>query len=146
MVMKVLFIGLGSIGQRHLRNLYKLYGNELTIIAYRVRGFQMTFSETMQIRKNIDLEKEYNIKSFTNLEKALAEKPDIAFISNVTRAHIPCAIAAAKASCDIFLEKPISDNMDGVAELKQIVEEKNLKVFVGFQNRYHPAIQMTKKL
>ena len=36
--MKVLFIGLGSIGQRHLRVLRGLYEDDVEIIAYRV-GF-----------------------------------------------------------------------------------------------------------
>ena len=36
--MKILFCGLGGIGQRHLRNLRQLLGDELQVHAYRVRG------------------------------------------------------------------------------------------------------------
>ena len=35
--MKVLVAGLGSIGQRHARNLRALLGGELDLLAYRVR-------------------------------------------------------------------------------------------------------------
>ena len=35
--MKVLFTGLGSIGQRHLRNLRHIVGNSIEVIAYRER-------------------------------------------------------------------------------------------------------------
>ena len=76
--MKILMIGLGSIGQRHLRNIKRVYGEEAQILAYRVRGLKRTFSDTMQIRENVSLEEEYNIKSFDDLSKALLEKPDIA--------------------------------------------------------------------
>ena len=47
--MKILMIGLGSIGQRHLRNLAAYLGNGAEFLAYRVRGLQRTFSNTMQI-------------------------------------------------------------------------------------------------
>lgn len=139
-------IGLGSIGQRHLRNIRREFGDDAEITAYRVRRLQTTFSDSMHIRENVDLEAEYNIKTFTALSDALVEKPEICFICNVTSAHIPCALEAAKAGCHIFLEKPISDTMDGVYELEKLAEEKNIKVFVGFQNRYNPAIKLAKKI
>ena len=86
--MKILMIGLGSIGQRHLRNIKKLYGDEAEILAYRVRGLKRTFSDTMQIRENVSLEEEFHIKSFSDLNEALLEKPDIAYITNITKSHI----------------------------------------------------------
>lgn len=138
--MKILMIGLGSIGQRHLRNIRKLLGDDAEIIAYRVRGLQHTFSDDMQIRDNVNLEEEFNIKSFDDLKEALKQKPDVAFITNPTNLHIPCAIKCAEAGCHLFLEKPISDKMTGIKRLMRIVDEKGLKAFVGYQNRFHPAI------
>lgn len=143
--MKILMIGLGSIGQRHLRNIRRLYGEEPEILAYRVRGLTRTFSDTMQIRENVSLEEEYHIKSFGDLTQALLEKPEIAFITNITKSHIPCALACAKAGCHLFLEKPISDSMEGIDELAEIALEKNLKIFVGYQNRFHPGIKYLKQ-
>lgn len=143
--MKILMIGLGSIGQRHLRNIRSLYGNEVEIIAYRVRGLPRTFSNDLKIRENVILEDEFNIKSYKLLEDALASKPDIAFITNITSAHMECAIKAIKAGCDIFLEKPISNNMDGVRELLESSEKYNKIVFVGFQNRYHICLLKLKE-
>lgn len=143
--MKILMIGLGSIGQRHLRNIRRLYGNSVDIIAYRVRGLKRTFSDDMKIRENVSLEEEYGIRSFSSLEEALLEKPEAAFVTNPTSRHIPCAIACAKAGCHIFLEKPISDSPEGIRELLQISEEKKIKVFVGFQNRFHPGMKYLKQ-
>lgn len=144
--MKFLMIGLGSIGQRHLRNIKRVYGDEAQIIAYRVRGLKRTFSDTMQIRENVSLEEEFGITSYASLDEALLEKPDVAFITNPTNMHIPCAIACAKAGCHLFLEKPVSDTMEGVEELLQTVGETGVKVFVGYQNRLHPGIAQLKEM
>jgi hypothetical protein len=48
---------------------------------------------------------------FTNLEDALAERPQIAFVCNPSSLHIPVAVACARAGCDLFLEKPVSDSL-----------------------------------
>ena len=48
--MKVLFIGLGSAGQRHLRNIKRLLGNEAVISAYRVRSFERVFDDLCSFR------------------------------------------------------------------------------------------------
>ncbi len=142
----ILMIGLGSIGQRHVRNLKRLLGDQCEISAYRVRRLQQTFSDTMQIRDGVNLETEYQIKVYTDLKEALGleqeqGKPDLVFITNITSKHMECALAAAEAGCHIFLEKPVSDSMDGVERLMRLQEEKKIRIFMGYQNRYHVCIK-----
>lgn len=146
----ILMIGLGSIGQRHVRNLKRLLGDQCEISAYRVRRLQQTFSDTMQIRDGVDLETEYHIKVYTDLKEALNPeqeqgKPDLVFITNITSKHMECALAAAEAGCHIFLEKPVSDSMDGVERLMRLKEEKKIHIFMGYQNRYHVCIKKLEK-
>ena len=143
--MKILMIGLGSIGQRHLRNIKRVYGDEFEILAYRTRRLQQTFSDSMQIREGVNLESEYGLKVFTDLDEALNDKPDIAFVTNITSTHMETAIACAKAGCNLFIEKPLSNTLDRVEELKKIASEKNIKIFMGFQNRYHICINEAKR-
>lgn len=146
--MKILMIGLGSIGQRHLRNLHAFLGDEARFLAYRVRGLQRTFSDTMQIREGVALEEEFGIQSYTDLDGALAQKPEIAYITNITSQHVPCAVKALRAGCDVFLEKPVADSMAGFEELYRVwqQEAQDRIVFVGFQNRYHPCLRRMKEL
>lgn len=144
--MKILMIGLGSIGQRHLRNIRRILGEEAEILAYRVRGLQRTFSDTMKIRDNVCLEEEFHIRSYPDLDEALLQKPDIAFITNPTNVHIPCAIKCAKAGCHLFMEKPVSDDLTGIEELREAVKKSGVKVFVGYQNRFHPAVRAVKEV
>lgn len=139
-------IGLGSIGQRHVRNIRRVYGDSVEIIAYRARGLHHTFSDTMQIRDGVIFEDEYKVKSYYDFDEALSEKPDVAFITNITSEHIPSAINAAKAGCNLFIEKPLSFNLDGIEELKKIIEEKDLIAMMGFQNRHHVCLKEVKEL
>ena len=144
--MKILMIGLGSIGQRHLRNLKDHFGDSVEFLAYRVRGLQRTFSDTMQIRENVELDREFSLRVFTSLESALEEKPQIAYITNVTSQHLSCAFQALQAGCDVFIEKPISYDLEGVAALVKLAKKKKRIVCVGFQNRFHPALNRLKEL
>ena len=145
--MKVLMIGLGSIGQRHLRNLRRLPGGEsLDIAAYRVRGLSRTFSDDMRVREGVELEREFGLSVFHDLDEALAWGPDVAFVTNVTSAHVEVATRCAQAGCDLLVEKPLSDSMEGVDELLRIVRSLGLVVAMGFQNRLHPAARELRAL
>ncbi|MBQ9438807.1 MAG: Gfo/Idh/MocA family oxidoreductase, partial [Lachnospiraceae bacterium] len=108
--MKVLMIGLGSIGQRHLRNLFRVLEEAPEVLAYRVRRDPKVFSDDLQVLQGEDVESKYGITVFTDLEEALAKKPEAVFITNVTSAHMEAALAACKAGCDLFIEKPLSDS------------------------------------
>ncbi len=144
--MKILMIGLGSIGQRHLRNIKSLFGSEHEILAYRTRRLQKTFSDNMQIREGVKLEDEYGIRVFTVLDEALREKPDIAFITTITSKHMEMALSCARAGCNLFIEKPLSTTIQGVDDLIKIAKEKSLTIFMGFQNRYHICIKEAKRI
>ena len=145
--MKALFIGLGSAGQRHLRNLKQLMHEEsLELSAYRVGGLSRMLNHDMQIVEGQDVCQANQIKEFYHLEEALAEKPDIAIIANPNSKHMECAIAAARAGCDLFIEKPLSSQMDGVEMLQSIVQEKKLIAYVGYQNRLHPCVRKMKEV
>lgn len=144
--MKVLFIGLGSAGQRHLRNLKRLLGNDVELMAYRVRRLSRVLDDNLNVVAGQTLAEAYQIREFYDLQEALTEKPDIVVISNPNSMHIACAIEAAKAGADLFIEKPLSDSLAHIRELEQITREKRLKVYIGFQNRLHPCIHKLREI
>jgi len=144
--MRILFVGLGSIGQRHLRNLRNIWGNKVETLAYRSIGRNIKISEDRTIQLDVDLERVYNTRNFTDYEKALGQNPDAVFITCPTKLHIPMALTAAKHNCHLFIEKPLSDNMDGIEELIKVVEEKNLITLVGYQLRFHPGLKLVRQL
>jgi len=144
--MKVMFIGLGSIGQRHLRNLkHVLQGQSLEIIAYR-QGLQQLVIEDNNANKVESLADYYGFAEFKNLDRALDEKPDIAFICNPSSMHIPTSILCAKKGCHLFLEKPVSTGKDGLKVLERILDQNGLVNMVGLQTRFHPLVMETFRI
>jgi len=144
--MKVLFIGLGGIGQRHLRNLHAKFGDNVSFLAYRVRDLRKTVTPELTIDEDVDFIEKYSVKVFSDLDETLSEKPDVVFVCNPSSFHMPICIKAAKAGCHIFVEKPLSHSMDGVEELIALCQSKDLITLVGFQLRFHPCYTLVKKL
>ena len=138
---KVLFIGLGSIGQRHLRNLRHLLGDSVEIIAYRERRTVPMLNDQQEVIENRSISAEYQLREINTLDEALLEKPDIALIANPSSMHVETAIKAAEAGCHLFIEKPLGVQHEGVVELIELVEKRRLVAFVAYQFRFHPGLQ-----
>ena len=115
--MRFLIVGLGSIGKRHQENLGKVCP-----------------SSEISVHHHDE-----------DIDKALSQGYDAVFITNPTSEHIPIALKAAEKGSNLFIEKPVSHNLDGADELLRIVKEKNLIAAVGFNMRFHPAIEEMKK-
>ena len=139
--MKVLFVGLGGIGQRHLRNLRAILGNSLEVHAYRVRRLSQVLTEQLEIEPGTDLESRYGVRVHHDLAAALAQEPTAVFICNPSSMHVPAAMAAVEAGCHVFVEKPLSHSLEGVEALIQTVQRRGLVALVGYQLRFHPCLQ-----
>lgn len=137
-------IGLGGIGQRHLRNLKRLLGDDLEVVAWRQLGRQHVLTDTLGVDPGVRLDELYAITEFSDLDAALRTRPDVAFISNPSSLHLPAALAAARAGCHLFIEKPLSHTLDGIDELIDIVEARKLVAMVGYHMRFHPALRTVK--
>lgn len=144
--MRVLFCGLGSVGQRHLRNVRALLGENVEVLAWRVRGGGPVLNADMTVRAGADLDSTYGVRTFARLDDALAERPHVAFITNPNTLHVSTALAAAQAGCHLFIEKPLSHDETGVAELIAEVERRRLVAFVAYQFRFHPGLRWVKGL
>lgn len=138
--MKILMVGLGGVGQRHARNIRTLLKDEASLIAYRVRGLSHVVTPTLQADAESNVEETLGIRAFGSLEDVLAERPDAAFICNPTAMHVPVATSCVEAGCDVFIEKPLSDSLDGIENLIQVANRNKRIVMVGYQLRFHPCL------
>jgi len=141
----VLLCGLGSIGQRHARNLRTLYGPSIRLGAFRQTTISGSIHENVQGIDNEPAEKRYNIETFTDLAKALQEKWDAVFITNSIHRHLPVALQAAQENFPLLIEKPLGSQWDEAQQLARICAEKKLPVMVAFQLRFHPQLAALKQ-
>jgi predicted dehydrogenase len=144
--LKILLAGLGSIGQRHARNLRILLGDDLELLAYRVRRTSPVIGPDLTAQPDGDVETTYGIRAFEDLDAALDERPDAVFVTNPNSLHLPVARAAAEAGCHLFVEKPISHDLEGVDELAALVERRKLVCLVAYQLRFHPGFRALAEL
>ena len=60
-MLKVLMVGLGGIGQRHLRNIKSLLGDQVELLAYRNLNRSFVLTDRLQIEPGSDLTEKYGI-------------------------------------------------------------------------------------
>ena len=80
------------------------------------------------------------------MEKCLAEKPNIGFITNETVHHVPVSKKLATAGLDLFIEKPLSNSTKSVSELVKLTKTKKLVTLMGCNLRFHECIKKIKSL
>lgn len=144
--MRVLMIGLGGIGQRHLRNLRTLRGDTVEIAAFRVRGNSTVLTASLQIEPGNSVEEKYNVTVFDHLDAALEWNPDAVFICNPSSLRMAVALAAVKAGCHLFIEKPLSHDLVHMEELIGLIEQKGRVCLVAYQLRFHPLLKRAAEL
>ena len=126
-ILKILIVGLGSIGKRHLKIVKEILPNSI-IIAYG-------HDERNKQDKILGID-----KSFIDLKKVIDEKPDIAIISNPASLHVPVAKELALSGIDLLIEKPLSDNYFDARDLVKTCKLNNIKLMTGFNLRYLPCL------
>ena len=131
--MKFLIAGLGSIGRRHFRNLIAL--GEKEIVLLRTRRATLPDDELAGYPVETDL-----------LDSLKKHRPDAVIVANPTSLHLDVAIPAAQAGCHILLEKPVSHSLDRLNLLQAAAQKSGSQVLVGFQFRYHPALNKAREL
>jgi predicted dehydrogenase len=130
--MKFLIAGFGSIGRRHFRNLLTLGEKDIVLLRSN--------------KSTLETDELAGFLVETNLEAALAHKPDAVVLANPTALHLDVAIPAAKAGCSLFFEKPVAESLERIPQLKAALQSGGGKAFTGFQFRFHPGLQKIKRL
>ena len=131
--MKILVIGAGSIGRRHINNLNLLGYDDIDVV-------DISDSNLDYVKKN------FRIKEiFTDFNDALNSKDcDMGFILTPPIYHIPMALELANKGLDLFIEKPLSYNLENVDKLIKIKEDNNLTIMVGYNLRFNFGLRDLK--
>lgn len=130
-VVKIGLIGLGRMGQNHLRILSMLKDVELSFI------YDIDYAASKNLAKL------YATKTSNELE-VLLPQVDAVVICTPTVTHGEYIRKAARYVKNIFVEKPISDTLEEAQALLDFSIENNLQIQVGFIERFNPAVQQLK--
>ncbi len=114
--MKVVIIGLGSMGKRRAR-LLRLIDSSIEIIGV---------DRSTERRKQCE---ETGMVTFCELDEALAQKPDAAFVCTPPLSHAVIIKQLLSAGVPVFSELNLV--ADGYPELIYLAEEKKIPLFLG---------------
>lgn len=128
----IVVFGAGSIGERHIRNLWYLgYHN---IYVFRQRN--LPFRDIADAKVTV----------IDNWEKVIEINPIAAVITSPTSQHIGQAIKCVELGIHVLVEKPLSDEINSLLDLENVLATKNVFVYVGYMNRFHPHISKIKSI
>lgn len=129
--MRILVIGCGSIGTRHIKNLKTLGVKE--VLAYDTDG---TRAQKMAEYEAVPVPK------ITGVEA------DVFIICTPPGSHLYYATIALNRELDIFIEKPIGTNLRVIQRFVDKLGNQPIDpvVYVGYNLRFHPALVMVKSL
>ena len=131
MINRVLVVGLGSAGGRHLRLARKLLPDaEIRTLSHRERA---------NSPDNAD-------GRVGSIAEALSFNPEIAVIANPSTMHVRIATELANAGVHLLIEKPLSSSTEGVLELIEISKAKSVVLSVGYNLRFSESLLHFKKV
>lgn len=126
---RLLVVGAGSIGQRHLRNLRDLDPSaEIAMCPARPR------TETAPGCA------ELGARWLPDLDTAVEWAPDGAVIATPATHHLPVALRLVEAGIPLLIEKPLADSPAQVSELIEFAAAQSVPLLVGYCLRFSPAI------
>ena len=144
--MNILLIGIGVIGQRHIRNIKSNFK--------RIKFYTINSKHSKQvygINKPLvgDVNSKYNLKTinFDDINKKI--KIDAAFICLPNYLHSRFLKKLVDQNVHVFLEKPGGVNNRDLKLLKQIQKQnrKNkTQIMLGYHLRFNPVIIKLKKM
>ena len=133
--LKILVVGVGSIGRRHSDVLYSDLGCK-----------HITLWDPNYEVAEAHAKKYEGMRTVPTLEEGLAEHPDAVFICSPPAVHMEQAKAALLSGAHVMVEKPLSPDMASLEEVMALAKEKGKFVSVALCNRYHRGIARLKEL
>lgn len=133
--LKILVVGIGSIGRRHSDVLYSDLGCR-----------DITIWDPVPERAREHAAKYPGMKTVATFEEGLAAKPDAVFICSPPALHMKQAAAAIKAGAHVMVEKPLSLDMKQLQQVQELAKEHGRMVSVALCNRYHHGLQRMRQI
>lgn len=133
-MLKVAVIGVGAMGNNHVRVYSELPDVQLVAVAD-------SNEKTVH-----NLARRYGVPGYTDFKEMLAkEKPEAVSIAVPTALHEEVALAALQANVHVLIEKPIASTLAAGHRIIAAAQAAQRKLMVGHIVRFNPAIQLLKQ-
>lgn len=131
--MHFLIVGVGSIGERHLRNFL------------RIDGVRCSIAEVNDATRE-KMAEQYKVEaSYGDYRDADLAAFDAVVICTPANLHVPIASEVVAAGTHVLTEKPLAMSLDGIEEFKRLRDEKGVVVSVAFTFRSDPLMREIKE-
>ena len=124
---QLLIVGVGSIGERHLRCFRQTSRCDLAFVEINP-ALAATVSER------------YGVDRFPDLASGLSFEPTAAVVCTPAHLHLPQAVQLAEHGIHLLIEKPLSTTLDGLDDLRRLIKAKRLTAAVAYVLRAHPLL------
>jgi predicted dehydrogenase len=132
-MIKVGLIGLGNMGQNHLRVLSMLKGVEVIFVADSNLDLATRIGSDNGIKGVVD-------------PRPLLPSVDAVVICTPTVTHTQYIRLVSEYVKNIFVEKPLAETYDECEKISSFAKEKKLNIQVGFIERFNPAIKCLRTI
>ena len=122
---RILVVGGGLIGSRHLQAVQAHAGCELVGLA------------------DPDMSIQPDVPRLTNMGEATGPVDGV-IIATPTHLHASLGIEAAERGWHMLIEKPVAETLQSAQKLETALRNKNIRSLVGHHRRYHAVVQQLK--
>lgn len=138
---RILFVGLGGAGQRHLRIFRSLLPNT-DFYAFRRNKKTPLLNSDFTVNSSTTIEEKYSVNLVDNLDSCWNLKPDFVVISTPTKFHSSISIEASNHGVDVFVEKPGCVTLQEAQLMQETFIKNDTNLFISFQRRFHPLVKV----
>lgn len=132
---QIAFVGMGSIGKRHLNNVCQLItsqGNTYSIDLYRSSMSRELPEDVNALVSNQFL-----------CSQEVQREYDMVFITNPTSLHLDTALKFRPFAKAFFIEKPVFGSFEADEQIVEMLDE--IPSYVACPLRYNPVLQYVKQ-
>lgn len=134
--MKLGIMGLGNIGQKAFLPIYITMNNKVDWVIY-----------SRDASKGKHLQDQYNFKNIeTDFESFLNSGIEAVMIHTPTHTHYDSILPFLKKGIHVYVDKPLSEDLQEMDRLYACAKENECILFVGFNRRFAPMYQKLKQL
>ncbi len=121
-----LIIGLGSIGERHVRNLLKIGAKNIYVVRRKNK-------KPRTIKKN-----DFNFIS--SIDEAVKLDISAAIIATPTSKHTSDLLKLVKSKIPVLVEVPLSNSLRYLNKINSISKKLKVPILIGHNLKFHPSL------